>query len=184
MATITPLPVEIVYGGTVVRITQDGSRAVCQLSGRAPLFLSSVLGRSLRAGDEITAPLVVADKPGGTEVYVRKAAGTRPFRDLYQCSAGYVTQPKEVTLVRQSRKRLKTPRVLTPSECKALFSELAEPYRPMIVAIACLGLRVCELMGLQWGDIDFESLTVKVQRSFVEGHIYPAKTEASQRTCL
>jgi len=49
----------------------------------------------------------------------------------------------------------------------------------MVITIACLGLRVCELLGLQWGDIDFEKLTVKVQRSFVEGEIYPTKTEAS-----
>ena len=49
----------------------------------------------------------------------------------------------------------------------------------MVITIACLGLRVCELLGLQWGDIDFENLTLKVQRSFVKGEIYPTKTEAS-----
>jgi len=50
----------------------------------------------------------------------------------------------------------------------------------MVVAIGCLGLRVCELLGLQWGDVDFENLTVKVQRSFVEGELYPTKTETSE----
>lgn len=54
-----------------------------------------MLGRYLLAGDEITAPLSVTGKPAGTEVYVRKAAGTRPLRDLYQCPVGYVTQPKQ-----------------------------------------------------------------------------------------
>ena len=39
----------------------------------------------------------------------------------------------------------------------------------MVVTIACLGLRVSELLGLQWGDIDFKKLTVKIQRSVVEG---------------
>src|ERR1035441_6539356 len=50
----------------------------------------------------------------------------------------------------------------------------------MVIIIACLGLRVCELLGLQWGDIDFENLTVKIQRSWVEGEINATKTEASE----
>ena len=87
-----------------------------------------------------------------------------------------------VDLVRQSRKRLKVPRTLTPPELKALLGQLAEPYRTMVITVACLGLRVSELLGLQWADIDFENLTVKIQRSVVEGHVYPTKTEASEGT--
>ncbi len=84
-----------------------------------------------------------------------------------------------VDLVRQSSKRMKTPRVLTPAEFKAVIEKLAEPYRTMVTVIACLGLRVSELAALQWGDVDFENLTVKIQRSFVRGVIYPTKTDAS-----
>jgi integrase len=99
---------------------------------------------------------------------------------LYQAAIRWELVERNPTdLVRQSRKRLKTPRVLTPEEFKALLAQLSEPYRTMVIIIACLGLRVCELVGLQWGDIDFENLTLKVQRSFVEGDIYPTKTEAS-----
>src|SRR2546426_8449140 len=36
------------------------------------------------------------------------------------------------------------------------------------------------IMGLRWGDIDFDNLAVKIQRSFVQGEIYPTKTEASE----
>jgi integrase len=84
--------------------------------------------------------------------------------------------------VRQSRKRLKPPRTLTPAEFRALISELAEPYKTMVITIACLGLRVSELLGLRWGDIDFHNLTLKIQRSFVQGEIYSTKTEASEST--
>lgn len=87
-----------------------------------------------------------------------------------------------IDLVRQSRKRLKTPRVLTPLEFQALLAELAEPYGTMVITIACLGLRVCELIGLQWADIDFENLTVTIQRSVVEGEVNPTKSEASEST--
>jgi integrase len=93
-----------------------------------------------------------------------------------------IVERNPVDLVRQSRKRLKVPRVLTPLEFKALLGQLAEPYRSMVLTVGCLGLRVSELLGLQWGDIDFENLTVKIQRSVVEGQVYPTKTEASQGT--
>lgn len=85
-----------------------------------------------------------------------------------------------VDLVRQSRKRMKTPRILTPPEFKALLDQLSEPYKTMILTAACLGLRVSELLGLQWGDINFEDLTVNIQRSVSEGEVNGTKTEASQ----
>jgi len=100
---------------------------------------------------------------------------------LYQAAMRWeVVEKNPVDLVRQSQKRLKTPRVLTPEEFKQLVGYLAEPYKTMVVTVACLGLRVSELVSLQWGDIDFENLTVKIQRSFVRGVIYPTKTEASE----
>ena len=37
-------------------------------------------------------------------------------------------------------------------------------------------------MALQWGDIDFENLTVRIQRSIVGGEVNPTKTEASEAT--
>lgn len=100
---------------------------------------------------------------------------------LYQCALRWeLAERNPIDLVRQSKKRLKTPRVLTPEEFRALLAQLAEPYRAMVITIACLGLRVCELIGLQWGDIDFAGLTVRIQRSVVEGEVNPTKTEASE----
>ena len=83
-------------------------------------------------------------------------------------------------LVRQSNKRLKTPRVLAPAEFKALLGQLTEPYKTMVITIACSGRRVGELLGLQWGDIDFENLTVKIQRNWVKGTMGETKREASE----
>src|SRR5947207_13319909 len=58
-----------------------------------------------------------------------------------------------IDLVRQSKKRLKRPRVVTPSEFKALFAPLAVPYRTMVLTVGCPGLRVSELLGWQCGVI-------------------------------
>ena len=116
--------------------------------------------------------------PGSRQVksHVRNLMHT-----LFQAALRWeMVERNPVDLVRQSRKRLKVPRVLTPVEFKALLGQLSEPYKTMVVTVACLGLRVSELLGLQWGDIDFQSLTVRIQRSVVEGKVNPTKTEASE----
>ena len=67
---------------------------------------------------------------------------------LFQAAIRWeMVEQNPIDLVRQSRKRLKTPRVLTPAEFKALLAQLAEPYKTMVITVACLGLRVCELLG-------------------------------------
>jgi integrase len=37
----------------------------------------------------------------------------------------------------------------------------------------CLGLRISEVMGLQWGDLDLDSGTAFIQRSVVSGRTEP-----------
>jgi integrase len=73
----------------------------------------------------------------------------------------------------------KPPRALTPEEFKKLLAELSEPHRTMVIVAGCLGLRICEILGLRWGDVNWENLTVLVQRSVVCGKVYETKTEAS-----
>lgn len=87
-----------------------------------------------------------------------------------------------ITLVKQSGKRLKTPRALKPEEFKALVVHLAEPYKTMVITATGLGLRVFELIPLRGGDINFEDLTINVKRSIVAGEISPPKTTASEGT--
>jgi integrase len=82
--------------------------------------------------------------------------------------------------IRQSRKRLKQPRVLSPGEFQALVGELREPVKTMVVTIAGLGLRVSELLGLRWGDVNWGDLTIVIQRSLSEGQVSDCKTEASR----
>jgi len=86
-----------------------------------------------------------------------------------------------IELVRQSNRRLKTPRVLQPQHFKALLQELREPYRTMVMASACLGLRASEVMGLRWEDVHWDELTVTVSRSAVAGRLNETKTEASNK---
>ena len=54
-------------------------------------------------------------------------------------------------------RRVRIPRVLTAEEIRSLLAELKEPYRTMVLVAACIGLRVSEIVGLQWGDFDWEN---------------------------
>ncbi|MDI3256043.1 tyrosine-type recombinase/integrase [Pseudacidobacterium ailaaui] len=50
----------------------------------------------------------------------------------------------------------------------------------MVLVAQCLGLRVSEILGLQWGDFNFENRSVLVQRSVVGGRVDDVKTEYSR----
>ncbi len=73
--------------------------------------------------------------------------------------------------VKGCTKRLRRPRVLTKDEICALLPRLSEPFRTMVIVAQCLGLRVSEIMGLQWGDFDFANNTLLVRRSVVHGRV-------------
>jgi integrase len=49
----------------------------------------------------------------------------------------------------------------------------------MVLIAGGLGLRVSEIVGLQWQDFDFEAGTLLVQRSIVHGRVGETKTEYS-----
>src|SRR5260370_15931534 len=51
----------------------------------------------------------------------------------------------------------------------------------MCVVAGCLGLRISEVLGLQWGDFDWEKHQVQIRRSWVYGHVGEPKTENSRR---
>jgi integrase len=86
-----------------------------------------------------------------------------------------------ITHVRQSAKRRKIPLILTIVQIKAFLSHLKEPCRTAVLLDASSGLRVGELLGLKWEDVNFEALEVNVNRSVVKQRITRCKTEASRK---
>jgi integrase len=86
-----------------------------------------------------------------------------------------------ITHVRQSAKRRKTPAVLTIEQIKSFLGHLEEPCRTAVLLDSASGLRVGELLGLKWEDVDFEALEVNVTRSVVKQKITRCKTEASRK---
>jgi len=88
--------------------------------------------------------------------------------------------PVSLVRVKNASKRLKQPRVLDVAEYFELLKHLDEPHRTMVLVAQCLGLRVSEILGLQWGDFSFENRSVLVQRSVVGGRVDDVKTEYSK----
>lgn len=86
-----------------------------------------------------------------------------------------------ISLVRQSAKRECIPAILDAVEIGALLTELLCPYRQMVFLAATTGLRVSELLGLKWDDIDFESEEIRLNRGVVHQIIGDLKTEASRK---
>src|ERR1700752_2820195 len=90
------------------------------------------------------------------------------------------TDVNPIDLVRQRGGRRSIPRVLSVHDMRLILGELAEPYRTMVLIAACLGLRASEIIGLQWGDLNWEDRTLLVKRSVVQGRVGDTKTEASR----
>ena len=86
-----------------------------------------------------------------------------------------------IARVRQSAKRSRVPVVLSIVQVQALLDNLREPVRTMVLVDISTGLRVGELLALQWRDIDFESLEISVTRSISLQHIGECKTETSRK---
>ena len=86
-----------------------------------------------------------------------------------------------ISLVRQSSKRRRVPDVLEVKEIRALIGALEPRERMLVLLDLGTGLRMGELMGLKWGDVDFERLQINITRSIVKQVVGPCKTEAAQK---
>ena len=96
---------------------------------------------------------------------------------------GWLSQNENpIALVRCSSRRARTPDTLTAEEFRALFKVLRDRERALGIVCATTGLRISEVLGLKWEDIDFEDKSMKVLRSYVDGAIGPCKSETSQQS--
>ena len=86
-----------------------------------------------------------------------------------------------IKLVRQSAKRKAVPVILSAHDVQRLIAILAVRERTLVLLAFGTGLRMSELFGLKWDDIDFQKNEISVARSIVFQVVGPCKTEASQK---
>jgi len=68
-----------------------------------------------------------------------------------------------------------------PGDLQMVLDNLEEPHRTLVFLIAVTGMRVSELLGLQWPDLDFERRLLHVRRTFYRGNFGLPKTHTSER---
>jgi integrase len=78
-------------------------------------------------------------------------------------------------------------RYLTMEELDAVLravpnDELGLVERPLYLAAAMTGMRRGELIGLRWGDVDWEARRIRVRRSYVRGEFGAPKSRRSSRS--
>jgi len=72
--------------------------------------------------------------------------------------------------------------VLNPPEIQALLDACEPKWRPIIMTGVFTGLRVGELLGLAWSDVDWNSNKIHVRRSYTFKGFQEPKTKAGRRT--
>lgn len=89
--------------------------------------------------------------------------------------------PIELVVVKGATRRTKQPRSLTVAEFHKLTAELAEPSKTMAQLAVSFGLRVSELLALQWRDVDWLNAKLTIDRAVVMQNVDEVKTVASRK---
>lgn len=84
---------------------------------------------------------------------------------------------------------IKAPRVphtemecLTPDEVRALLAACDQQHYALFATAVMTGVRLGELLALQWSDINWHAGTIRVRRSLYEGRFIEPKSARSVRT--
>jgi integrase len=94
--------------------------------------------------------------------------------------------PMELVSVADASKRMHKPRSLTVEEFQALLGTLGNDpcWRTILLLTVSFGLRISELLGLRWSDVDWLGKTVRIERGVVKQIVDDVKTNCSARTMM
>ena len=70
---------------------------------------------------------------------------------------------------------------MTPEQISRLMDVISEPVRTMVWLSLLTGLRIGEVLGLPWKNVDFTSGQIRVTQAFYQGTIGSPKTKCSKR---
>ena len=70
----------------------------------------------------------------------------------------------------------------TAEQVKTIIDNVPKNYRTLFVTVAFSGVRLGELLALQWRQVDFEQRTLRIEQSLWHGQLVPPKTRDSKRT--
>lgn len=107
------------------------------------------------------------------------------FHRLFECAMRWrylevQRNPMSLIELHGSSKRTRKIVFVTTEQYQELLPLLPQHCRVMVTLAMCLGLRVSEILGLRWVDVDLQGATLQVRRSVVNGHVEDTKTLASE----
>jgi len=70
--------------------------------------------------------------------------------------------------------------IMTPQQAFDILLNIPEPRRTLVLSDAATALRVSEILGLKWMDLNFEDLVMHVRRAYVWGRFKVPKSKASR----
>lgn len=79
---------------------------------------------------------------------------------------GHLHDVPEINSFKRKGDRLEDERWLSEEETNALINATEPRWKPVIIVAARTGLRLGELQGLRWGDVDLDEGRIVVQRSW------------------
>lgn len=82
--------------------------------------------------------------------------------------------------VRQKTTSSYVPVIMNPRQAFEILLNIPEPRRTLVLTDAATALRVSEILGLMWADLDFESQVIEVKRAYVWGGFKMPKSKASR----
>jgi len=94
--------------------------------------------------------------------------------------------PMELVTIKGASRRVRKPRSLTVEQFRALVEALGENVclRTIILLAVSFGLRISEVLGLKWQDVDWADKTLRIERAVVKQIVDDVKTSYSARTML
>lgn len=79
------------------------------------------------------------------------------------------------------KKARKDIEVLSPMEMQLLIEAIDERYRALVASGCHTGLRISEIFGLKWSDVDFVKMKIRVRQNSQNGKFYEPKSTSSRR---
>ena len=91
-----------------------------------------------------------------------------PFRDA--------ERPRGQARLTDEEEAWQDMKILNPAQITAFLNQIDDPkYKTLFMLAVFSGARQGELLGLRWGDIDWERCQLAVQRTFNNGRVFPPR---------
>ena len=123
----------------------------------------------------MTVPRKKGDKP--RPLSPKSKAHTKAvFHRLFECAMRWrylevQRNPMSLIQLRGSSKRTRKIVLVSTEQYRQLLPRFPQHCRVMVTLAMCLGLRVSEILGLRWEDIDLEGGCLQIRRSVVNGRV-------------